>query len=327
MVLPLFRRSLLVAAPALLTSASRAQGVLPERGIRIMVGFQANGGTDIIARLIATQLTRRLGRNVLVENKPGESGSVPGELLKKGTTDGSSLAFLASTTLVARLGQRDFPFDPLTDLAPISLAGNWPIGLAVSPKLGISTMAEYLKWLKTSDAPDRNKLGNTASEAFIEIFNLMFEKALGVTMKASTYRGALPMVNDLADGKLPAAVSGIVSLLQHHRGGRLKLLMTTGRDRLAVAPEIPTARELGYAGLQVDEWFAYFARTGTAAPIIDAWNDQIRFVLDDRGLQSELAQIGMQVQTSTPQQVTQRIIEHQQAWKERMKSVGIEPVI
>jgi tripartite-type tricarboxylate transporter receptor subunit TctC len=327
MASPLCRRSLLVAAPTLLIPGAHAQSVLPDRGMRIMVGFQANGGTDIIARLIATQLQRRLGRHVVVENKAGESGSIPGELLKKGTTDGSSLAFLASTTLVSRLGQRDFPFDPLTDLAPISLAGNWPIGLAVSPKLGISTFEDYLKWVKTSDAPDRHKLGNTASDAFIEVLNLMFSKALGVTMKAATYRGALPMVNDLADGKLPAAVSGIVSLLQHHRGGRLKLLMTTGAKRMAVAKEIPTARELGYPGLEVEEWFAYFVKAGTSTAIINAWNDQVRFVLEDRVLRSELEQIGLDVQTSTPQEVTARVIEHQKAWKTRMVSVGMQPVI
>jgi tripartite-type tricarboxylate transporter receptor subunit TctC len=311
----------------MLALSAHAQNAIPERGIRIMVGFQANGGTDIIARLIATQLQRRLGRQVAVENKPGESGAIPGELLKRGTTDGSALAFLASTTLVSRLGEASFPFDPLVDLAPVSLSGNWPMGLAVSPKLGISTFDEYLKWVKSGDAADRHKLGNTASDAFIQVFNLMFSKALGITMKPATYRGALPMVNDLADGRVPAAVSGMVSLLQHHRGGRLKLLMTTSAKRLTVAKEIPTARELGYPDLEMDEWFAFFAKAGTAQKTIDAWNDQITFVLSDRGLQAELTQIGLDVETSTPQAVIARIQEHQKAWKARMLSVGMKPVI
>jgi tripartite-type tricarboxylate transporter receptor subunit TctC len=323
----LFRRSVLTAAPALLAAGAHAQSAFPERAIRIMVGFQANGGTDIIARLIATQLQRRLGRQVAVENKPGDSGAIPGELLKRGSTDGSSLAFLASTTLVSRLGEANFPFDPLVDLAPVSLGGNWPIGLAVSPKLGISTFDEYLKWLKSGDAADRHKLGNTASDAFIQAFNLMFSHALGITMKAATYRGALPMVNDLAEGRLPAAVSGVVSLLQHHRGGRLKLLMTTGAKRLAAGKEIPTARELGYAGLELEEWFAFFAKAGTAQKTIDAWNDQIRFVLDDRGLQNELVQLGLDIETSKPQAVVARVQEHQKAWKARMQAVGMQTVL
>lgn len=323
----LFRRSVLAAAPALLAPSAHAQSAIPERGIRVMVGFQANGGTDIIARQIATQLQRRLGRQVVVENKPGDSGSIPGELLKRGMTDGSSLALLASTTLVSRLGQTDFPFNPFTDLAPISLAGNWPLGLAVSPKLGISTFDDYLRWVKSSGDPERHKLGNTASDAFIQIFNLMFSKALGVTMKGVNFRGAMPMVNDLADGRVPAAISGVVSLLQHHRGGRLKLLLTTGSKRLAVAKDIPTVRELGYPGLELDAWFAYFVKAGTEQKVIDAWNDQIRLVLADRGLQNELAQLGLDAQTSTPQDVVMRMTEHQTAWKARMLSVGVQPVL
>jgi len=327
---PINRRRLMAlstafAAPTVVAPRAHGQTVLPERGLRILIGFQANGGTDIIARLIATQLQRRLGRHVVVENKPGDSGAVPGELVKKGPQDGSTLAFLASTTLVSRLGQVDFPFNPLVDLDPVSLAGNWPMGLAVSPKLGISTFQDYLKYLK-SDEPDRDKLGTTASDAFVQAFNLTFSKEVGVPMKGVPFRGAAAMVSDLADGRIPAAVSGIVSLLQHHRGGRLKLLMTTGDKRLAVAKEIPTTRELGYGGLEVVEWFAFFVRAGTAAPLIAAWNNQIGAILEDRNIQGELAQLGLEVQSSTPQEVTARIISHQKAWKARMEAVGMRSV-
>jgi tripartite-type tricarboxylate transporter receptor subunit TctC len=313
-------------APAVIGTKAYGQSVLPNRGLRVLVGFQANGGTDIIARLIATQLQRRLGRHVVVENKPGGSGAMPGEVTKKGTTDGSTLAFIASSTLVSRLEQADFPFDPLVDLAPVSLAGNWPMGLAVSPKLGISTMSDYLKWLKTSDDPDRLKLGNTASDAFIQAFNLLFSKGLGVTMKPATYRGAAPMVNDLGDGRLASAVSGTVSLLQHHRGGRVKLLMTTASKRMSVAKEIPTARELGFASLEVEEWFGFFVRAGTPQPVIDEWNHQIRAVLADRSIQGELEQIGLEVQSSTPAEMAARVAAHQKDWKARMRSVGMTPI-
>jgi tripartite-type tricarboxylate transporter receptor subunit TctC len=313
------------AAPALFFPTARAQTTLPDKAVRILTGFQANGGTDIIARLIATRIQRRLSRRITVENRPGDSGSMPGELVKKGSADGSTLAFLASTTLVSRLGQADFPFDPLVDLAPISLAGTWPMGLAVSPKLGVSTFGEYLEYLK-SDEPERHKLGNTASDAFIEIFNLMFSREVGVTMKAVPFRGAAALVGDLADGRVPAAVSGIVSLLQHHRGGRVKLLMTTSSNRLAVAKGIPTARELGYPGLEVVEWFAYFAKAGTAAPVIDEWNRLVRTVLDDGNLKGELEQLGLDVQSSTPQEVAARVASHQKEWKARMESVGMRPI-
>jgi tripartite-type tricarboxylate transporter receptor subunit TctC len=313
-----------IPAPAPTRAQDRAQTRLPDKTLRLLVGFQANGGTDVIARLIATQLERRLGRHVVVENKPGGSGGLPGQLVAHGAPDGTTLAFLASTTLVAKLGPSEFPFDPQKDLAAVALAGTWPMGLAVSPKIGIDTFPDYLAWLKSGE-PDRQKFGNTASDAFINAFNRLFAKELGVTMHAETYRGIVPMVNDLADGKIPAAVSGIVSLLEHHRGRRIKLLMTTGANRLAVAKDIPTARELGFAGLEVTEWFGFFANPATPPPLIEEWNRQIRAVLEDPGVVGSLAEIGMAAGGSTPQEASDRVASHLKEWRARMRAVGITP--
>jgi tripartite-type tricarboxylate transporter receptor subunit TctC len=149
---------------------------------------------------------------------------------------------------------------------------------------------------------------------------------LGIIMKGVPFRGAAALVGDLADGRIPAAVSGMVSLLQHHRGGRVKLLITTGSKRRAVAKGIPTARELGYASLEVVVGFACYAKAGTAAPVIDEWNRQLRTVLDDGNLKRELVQLGLDVETSTPQEVTARVISHQKEWKARMQSIGMQPI-
>jgi len=318
------RRSLFGLAAAASALPARAETILPNKTLRLLVGFQANGGTDIICRQIATRLERRLGRHVVVENKPGGSGGLPGQVVAGSPPDGTTLAFLASTTLVAKLGPTEFPFDPQGDLTPISLAGTWPMGLGVSPKIGVGTFAEYLAWLKSGEA-ERQRFGNTASDAFINAFNRMFSKELGVAMHDVPYRGIVPMVNDLADGKLPAAVSGIVSLLEHHRGRRLKLLMTTGPQRLAVAKDIPTARELGFAALEVTEWFGFFASTATPQPLIEEWNRHIRAVLDDATLVGSLAQMGMEAGSSTPQEARDRLATHLKEWRARMLAVGLAP--
>jgi len=319
------RRSFLgLAAAAAASSGARAQTTLPDKTLRLLVGFQANGGTDVCCRVIATQLERRVGRRVIIENKPGGSGGLPGQLVAKGPPDGTTLAFLASTTLVAKLGPTEFPFDPMTDLAPVSLAGTWPMGLAVSPKIGVATLPEYLAYLKAGD-PDRQRFGNTASDAFINAFNRLFGKELGVTMLGVPYRGTGAMVNDLAEGKLPAAVSGIVSLLEHHRGKRIKLLMTTGPKRLTVAQDIPTARELGFAGLEVVEWFGFFASPATPEPLIAEWNRHISAVLAEPGVIGSLAQLGMEAGSSTPQVAHDHLARHLQEWRARMLAVGIQP--
>ena len=321
----LTRRSLLAgsaATPLILPRPGQAQTTLPDKSLTILVGFAANGGTDTIARAIAPAIERRVGRHTVVSNRPGLAGAVPGEILKKDSGDGSTVAFLSSTTLISKLAMADFPFDPLTDVKAISLAGTWPIGLAVSPKLDIHTFDEYLRWLKRDD-PKRLKLGSTASDVFIQAFNLMVGKALGIAFEPSHYRGTVPLTNDLHDGRLPAAVSGVVSLLEQHRGGSLRLLMVTSPQRLSMAPDVPTARELGYPGLEDLEWFAFFASAMTPAPLITEWNRQIRAVLADGELIARLAQTGMTVETSTPEEASARVAGHLDVWKRHLQEVGM----
>ena len=320
------RRTFLLAAPGVLPiTATTAQTSLPDETLDILVGFQATGGLDILARRIAARLEGRLGRRVVVDNRSGAAGAMAGELLTRQPADGTAVALLASTSLLTKLTRRDFPFDPVNELAPVSLLGTWPIGLAVSPRTGLHTFEAYLAWIK-SDDKERRKLGNTASDVFVEAFDRMLDKEFGVNLNTVRYRGAGPMVNDLADARLPAAVSGMVSLLPHHRGGRLRILMTTGPERLAVAPDIPTAREVGVGGLQTVEWFGFFARAGTPQPLIDEWNRQLVAVMDNPAAVDELAQLGLQVTPSTPQELGARVVSHLKEWKARMIAVGLQPV-
>jgi tripartite-type tricarboxylate transporter receptor subunit TctC len=324
------RRSLLGlgalgTTPALLLCPASAQSPLPDKALRVLVGFVANGGTDIICRKICTPIERRLGRRIIVENRPGALGAIPGEVVQKSPPDGSTVAYLSSTTLVSKLLVKDFPFDPVTEVTPLSLAGTWPMAVAVSPKLGISTFDEYLKWLKDSKDPRHLKLGSTASDGFLEVFGRLIGKAVGVTIETTTYRGAAPMAHDLQEGRLSSAVSGAVSLVPDHRGGRLRLLMTTGPKRLVAAPNVPTARELGFAELEDTEWFAFFISAKTPGPLIAEWNKQVRAVLSDRRLIDELTQLGLDAETSTPEEAVARLASHLALWKDRIKVVGMEP--
>lgn len=316
------RRTLVGLAAAAAASRAGAQTIIPDEGIDILVGFQSTGGPDVVARRIAAELERRIGRRFGVENRPGDAGARPGEVIQRQPPDSTVLALFASSTFVAQLADRTFRFDPVADLAPISLVGTWPIALAVSPKLGISTFADYREWLRIED-PARRRIGSLVPDAFVESFNRIFSRELGVAIQGTASPGPGALVNDLAAGRLPAAVAGIVSLLEYHRGGRLRLLLTTGPERLAVAPDIPTARELGMPSLEIVEWYGFFARAGTPPPLIDEWNRHIVAVLADPLVTSELAQMGLDVASSTPQQLAERLERHLAAWKTRMSSVGI----
>ena len=312
------------ATPTIVPSRAFGDTILPDKGLRIFVGFAAGGGADKMARVIAPRLESRVGRHVSVENRPGGTAAIPGELLVKGPKDGSIVAFLASTTLASKFIVNDFPFDPLTDIAAITIAGLSQTGLAVSPKIGVTAFADYLRWLKV-DEPDRRRLGNTSSSAFVEVFGKLIGREIDVKLTTVPYRGAAPMVNDLQIGRLPAGVTAVTSLLEHHRGGRLRLLLTSGSKRSAMAPGVPTAAELGYPNLEVTEWFGFFASSAVPAPLIAEWNRHLRAVLADREVKAELVQLGLEVETSTPEAAAAYVASYLRGWKDRIELVGMGP--
>jgi tripartite-type tricarboxylate transporter receptor subunit TctC len=319
------RRTLLLAAPAVLAQSATAQTIIPDEGIDILVGFQSTGGPDVVARRIAAELERRIGRRIGVENRPGDAGARPADSLRRQPADGTALALFASSTFVAALADADFKFDPVADLAPITLVGIWPVAFAVSPKLGISSFEDYRRWLKSDDSR-RRRIASLIPDAFVDSFDRIISRELGVPVQNVPSPGPQALANDLADGRVPAAMAGIVSLLEHHRGGRVRILLTTAPRRIAVAPDIPTARELGMPGLEIVEWYGFFARAGTPQPLIDEWNRLIVAVLSEPAVAGELSQMGLGIVSSTPQQLAERLDQHLAQWKARMISVGITPV-
>jgi tripartite-type tricarboxylate transporter receptor subunit TctC len=324
------RRSLIafgaLAAPALVPGLARAQSVLPNRSVRIFVGFEPGGGADLTARAVATQLERRLSRRVSVENRTGASGAVPGELIKKAPPDGSQLALLSSTTLVAKLATKDFPFDPLKDVAPVMQVGDFPIALAVSRKSGLTTFEEYLKWLKEGDA-QRRKIAVSSNVAFVQVLNVLLSKAIGESLEVVSYRGAVAAVADLEESRISASVNTVTSLLPSHRGGRVRILMTTGAKRLAVASDIPTASELGYPKLDMREWFGFFAPPATPPSIISELNNRLSLAVGDPAVGDVLRPLGLEIETSTPAEFAARVASHQTEWEVRMRTAGMQPIL
>jgi tripartite-type tricarboxylate transporter receptor subunit TctC len=323
------RRSLLslgavCAVPAIVPSYGFAQSGLPDKALRILVGFAAGGGAELMARIIAPQLERRLGRRVSVENKQSDTGAAAGEFLKKSLSDGSVVAFLPSTTLASKLAGTPFPFDSKSTLVPLTVAGTFQVATAVSAKIGVSTFAEYVAWLKAGP-PERARLGTTATDTYLKIYGMMIGRELGVSLETIPHRGAAPLVLALKAGTLPAGLGSVTALLQHNLGIRVKILATSGGKRVSVLRNVPTAVELGYPNLELDEWYGFFASSDSPSPILAAWSRQLRAVLEEDEVIAALARLGLDVKTSTQEEATARLAAHQQAWKARMESFGMKP--
>ncbi len=279
-----------------------------------------------MARLIATALERRVGRRVTVENRPGGTGAAAGEALKFGGSDGSMVAFMPSPSLVAKLFTPAYPFDPATDLAPVTTAGTYIDAFAVSPKVKVATVAEYVEWLKAGE-PERNKIGATATDAMLRFYVRLLGREFGVPMEGQGFRGTAPLVTDMEAGKVPAGVAGLTSFLVAHRGNRIRILATSGSKRVSVAPDLPTAAEAGYPGLTMEEWYGFFAAANTPPPLIDLWNQVLTAVLKDKEVREQLAQLGLEVETSTPAICAERLAAHMKKWQATLQGLGMRPTL
>src|SRR5471032_1569725 len=162
-MIPLSRRRSLVAlgsacaAPMILVSLGQAQTILPDRPLRLLVGFAAGGGSELMARAIAPTLERRLGRRVTVENKRTGPGNDAGEFFKKDLEQGLAVAFMPTTTLAPKLAGSSFPFDSQSTLVPLTTAVTFQVALAVPPHIGVSTFAEYVAWVKANPSERRSE--------------------------------------------------------------------------------------------------------------------------------------------------------------------------
>ncbi len=285
----------LVAAPAIGPAFGQTAPREHEKDFRILVGFEAGGGADAVARAIAVQLQRRTSRRVRVENRTGTYGALPGEAVRKGPPDGADLALLSSTTLVSRLAAKDFPYDPATDLTPLMEVGTFSIAFAVAPALPVANFDEYLKWLKDGDDPERHKVAVSSNTTFVQVFNSCCARPPARRWSRSTIAASSRSWPTCATAGSPPPSTRSPSLLPPHRGRRARILFTTGTQRPRGRPTIPTATELGYPRLDMEEWFAFFVAPKTPPAIVAELNETLRRVMEDAEMVALMTPLGLTV--------------------------------
>jgi len=312
------------AAMLALPGAARAQGIPTSGPIRILAGYPAGGGTDVMARIIAEKLKERLGVSVIVENRAGASGTLANEATKNAPADGSVLLYAPSAGTVAQtVTKKQLNYDLEKDLATITLAGVLPVVYVVSPTIGVRNFAEYVDWLKKN--PKKQNFGTTAMGSQTHFFGVELGQALGMPLEPVAYKGAAPLIADLSAGHASAGCGGLSDFLQHHRGDKVRIIAVSSPKRAASAPELPTIGELGYPKLSTEGWYGFYGPGKMSPALVQAWNKELVAVLESPDIKQKILQVGMEIRTSTPQAFAELQSKNIVSFRASMQAAGYVP--
>ncbi len=250
-------RLLLLLLALTAAAASNAQSY-PAKPVRFLVGYAPGGATDINARIVAQKLTEMWGQQVVVENRPGASGTIAAELIAKAAPDGHVLLVAPQTSVVAAaLIFRKIGFDTMKDFAALSIIGSTPLLLVVHPSLPPKTFKEFTAFMKSNSAKLSYATGGVGSTPHFAAE--LLSSSLGVKLVHVPYKGENPAVADIIGGQIPLMFSNISAVLPFVKAGRVRALAITSPKRSALALEYPTVAESGFPDFDVATWAGLYA--------------------------------------------------------------------
>ena len=290
----------LVAAPGIAQTPASNWSNKP---IRYIVPFAPGGTTDILARTIGEKLGAALGQPIVVENKPGQGGSIGVAELARAAPDGYTIGggTISSHAINATLYDK-LSYDPVTSFAPITMYATQPNVLLVHPSVPAKNVREFIALLKAS--PNKYSFGSAGNGTSQHISGELFKAMAGVSMQHIPYRGSGQMMPELLGGTLTVAFDNIATAMPHVNAGKLRALAVTSVTRSVVAPDVPTMAEAGLAGYDISSWQAVFAPAGTPAPIVERLYTEIARILKTPDIQKRLTDLGLNISEMTPAQLS-----------------------
>jgi tripartite-type tricarboxylate transporter receptor subunit TctC len=298
------RPGVFVLAAAILAgqAASSSAQEWPQRPARIIVPFSAGGNTDSIARISADWLTTRLGQNVLVENRPGASGSIATELVARAPADGYTMLMGTPTQLAIYPAMAKVPYDPARDFAPMSIVGTNPYALAVHPSLPVKTLKDLVALGKAR--PGAMPYGSAGNGAGTHLTMAMFLSRAGIEMNHIPYKGGSVAIAELVGGQVVAYFGNVAEIVPQARAGRVRALAVSGLKRSPQLPEVPTVIEQGYPGFHAFTWNGILAPAKTPPAVVARVAKEIAAAVRDPSVVKRLDAIGVEPLGNTPAEFT-----------------------
>lgn len=319
-----FRQLVLaVAATAAIVPGAGAQSLdYPTRPISLIVPFAPGGGNDIMARLVGERMSRTLGQQVVVENRPGAGGNIGSRQAAHSAPDGYTilLAFTGTIginpSLYANLG-----YDPNRELTPIGSISTTPAVLVVHASLPVHNLSDLIAYAKAEQG-----LVNYASSGVGTVTHIateMLADAAGIELKQIPYKGTGPAISDLLGGHIKVMMPPIPAVVSQLNAGVLRAIGVTSPDRSPLLPEVPTLSEAGLPGFSSEQRYGLLAPAGTPKPIIDRLNKELRAALADENVRARILEDGATPRPDTPEEYGAAIASDQKTWGGIVKKLGL----
>ena len=275
----------------LLAFSATAQDFPPKKSITMVVGFAAGGAADTAARIIAKKLGENIGASVVIDNKGGAGGNIAHQYTATGPTDGSLILFGSVGPLTIAPHLVKLPYDPVKDLAPITMGVNFPNVLVVHSGTGIKTFAEYIAYAKKN--PGKLDYASTGPGSASHLAGELLDDMAKIETVHVPYKGGAPALQDLLGGRVASYFSTYSTSQAYIDNGKLIPLASTGTQRLRSLPNIPTIAESGYPGFSATNWYAFVASSKVPTAILDRWNVELVKVLKSPDVVEQLNSHGL----------------------------------
>ncbi|MDG9971795.1 tripartite tricarboxylate transporter substrate binding protein [Achromobacter mucicolens] len=318
------KKAMLAATLAILAlgDAASAQAAWPDRPITMVVPFPPGGPTDLVARVLAKQLTDQLGQTVVVENKGGANGNIGMQYAAAAKPDGYTVLYNTSSIALSPNLYRSLAFDPVKDFAPVSSTAVIPLVLLVHPSVPADTAPAFVDYARKH--PGKLSYGSAGAGNVTHLGALLLLKSLDIDAVHVPYRGSAPAMTDLVGGQVQVMTNTLNDSLGFIREGKLRALAVTSQTRSDQLPNVPTVAETVAPGFSMGAWQGVVVPAGTPAPIIDKLNAEILRALKSPEMQKQLKVQGAQALGSTPQEYAAYIKSEIARWGEVVKAANVK---
>ena len=315
----------LAAAPLLagICGGALAQAAWPDKMIKLIVPFPAGGPTDTASRIVGQKLAERLKQPVVVENRPGASGSIAAVQVAKSPADGYTLMMLATPTLLAPHLYKKAGYDTVKDFAPVATVYDLPIVIVVNPKLlpDVTDLNGLIAHAKAQKTP----INYTSSGAgsFGHLSMELLKQMGGFEMQHVPYKGSAPAITDTIGGQVPVMYSDLIAALPHIQAGKLRAIAVGSPQRVGVVPDVKTIAEQGFKGYEAVSWGGLVAPSGTPKAVVDRVAHEVRQILAEKEVQDRLLGAGAIAHFMDPAQMGQRVQQDYTRWGQLIRDKGI----